>query len=364
MSKFFYWSFCLLLILAGWGVGCSSSNDVIEKEENMEGNPDDKYIITEKLCTKNASKEAVKVYTYLRNCWGKKMLSSTMANVDWNVNEAVWVNRHVGQYPAIACFDYMNLPSSPANWIDYGKTQVIEDWWKAGGLIAACWHWNVPVTEGATDFKCLKNETDFDISEALKEGTVANQIIVSDLGKLADYLLLLQKKNIPVLWRPLHEAAGKWFWWGKDAASYKSLWKLMYETFQKKGLNNLIWIWTSETNDESWYPGDEYVDIIGRDIYQKSTVEGLKKDFDWLIKAYPDKLIALSECGSVPEMEEQWESGAKWSWFMTWYDYETTKETTTASFNSGNHMHADKTWWNNAMSQDYIINRDDLPSFK
>ena len=81
----------------------------------------------------------------------------------------------------------------------------------------------------------MKNETDFDIAKALQEGTKENQIIQSDLEELANYLLLLKQKNIPVLWRPLHEAAGKWFWWGKDADSYKSLWKLMFETFQKKG---------------------------------------------------------------------------------------------------------------------------------
>ena len=38
----------------------------------------------------------------------------------------------------------------------------------------------------------------------------------------------------------------------------------MFETFKSKGINNLIWVWTTETNDDTWYPGDEYVDIIGQ----------------------------------------------------------------------------------------------------
>lgn len=25
--------------------------------------------------------------------------------------------------------------------------------------------------------------------------------------------------GVPVLWRPLHEAGGKWFWWGSHGAS-------------------------------------------------------------------------------------------------------------------------------------------------
>lgn len=86
-----------------------------------------------------------------------------MANVAWNVNEAIWVNRQTGKHPAIACFDYMNLPASPADWIDYNKTSVVEDWWNAGGLVAACWHWNVPVTENSSEYKCMISETDFDI---------------------------------------------------------------------------------------------------------------------------------------------------------------------------------------------------------
>lgn len=148
----------------------------------------------------------------------------------------------------------MNLPASPADWIDYNKTSVVEDWWNAGGLVAACWHWNVPVTENSSEYKCMVSETDFDIVKALEEGTRENEIIKADLEELASYLLLLKQKNIPVIWRPLHEAAGKWFWWGKDAVSYKRLWKLVYETFKQKGLNNLIWVWTSETNDKDWYP--------------------------------------------------------------------------------------------------------------
>ena len=84
---------------------------------------------------------------------------------------------------------------------------------------------------------------------------------------MAGYLKLLHDANIPVIWRPLHEAAGGWFWWGKNADSFKKLWIQMFDYFKAQGLNNLIWVWTSETGDADWYPGDAYVDIIGRDLY-------------------------------------------------------------------------------------------------
>jgi hypothetical protein len=57
--------------------------------------------------------------------------------------------------------------------------------------------------------------------------------------------------------------------------SLKDLWRLMFETFEAKGLNNLIWVWTAEPNDNAWYPGDEYVDIVGRDVYGKPAAAAL-----------------------------------------------------------------------------------------
>ena len=110
---------------------------------------------------------------------------------------------------------------------------------------------------------------------------------------------------------------------------------------------------------------DQKVDLILNEMYGLRTdVNELKRNFDLLKKTYPKKLIALSECGNVSTIEKQWEAGAKWAWFMTWYDYDTTKETTSATFNAGSHTHADKAWWNNALSQNYVVNRDNLPSFK
>ena len=71
-------------------------------------------------------------------------------------------------------------------------------------------------------------------------------MFTEDLKNAAAYLKLLRDADIPVLWRPFHEAAGGWFWWGKDAASFKSLWIAMFNYFKTEGLDNLIWVWTTE----------------------------------------------------------------------------------------------------------------------
>lgn len=325
------------------------------------------------LCTPSPSKQAEKVFSYLYQIQGKKSLSAAMANVNWNTNEAEWVYKHTGKYPAINCFDYMHLYTSPCSWIDYTNINVIEKWWKQRGLVSAAWHWNVPKTQGNTkDYAFYtpgkgqgQAETDFDITQAIQEDTYEHRLLMADLNQIAYCLQLLQKKRIPVLWRPLHEAAGGWFWWGaKGPEAYKVLWKLMFKTFQEKGLDNLIWIWTSEGNDSEWYPGNEYVDIIGRDIYNRNEVSEMAFEYQRLKEAYPGKIILLSECGSVPRISEQWNAGAKWSCFMPWYDYERTKNISDEDFQMTKHTFADKAWWEDAWKQNFVLSRDELPSMK
>ena len=47
---------------------------------------------------------------------------------------------------------------------------------------------------------------------------------------------------------------------------YKKLWYYLYDELTNKyGCTNLIWVWNGQNPE--WYPGDEYVDVIGEDIY-------------------------------------------------------------------------------------------------
>lgn len=355
----------VLIAMSFFSCESEAANPVREKQTEGES--------SHSLCNPNPSKQAIKVFNYLYEIQGHKTLSATMANVNWNINEAEWVYKHTGKYPAINGFDYMHLYTSPCNWIDYTNTTVVENWWKQRGLVSAAWHWNVPKTQGNTTEYAFyapgkgqgQAETDFDAGKAIQEGSDEYKILMADLNQIAHCLQLLQKKKIPVLWRPLHEAAGGWFWWGaKGPKVYKALWTLMFKTFQEKGLNNLIWIWTSEGDDSDWYPGDEYVDIIGRDIYNQKEVSNLEFEYHRLTKNYPGKIVILSECGGVPKISEQWNAGAKWTCFMPWYDYERTNNTSETDFSMPEHNYADKEWWEDAWKQDFVVSRDELPSMK
>lgn len=124
-----------------------------------------------------------------------------------------------------------------------------------------------------------------------------------------------------MLFRPLHEASGGWFWWGAAGPdAYKKLYIAIYEKLTNEyGLNNLIWVWNGQ--DADWYPGDEYVDIIGEDIYPGERV------YSSQISAYLNaaqnysterKLVYMTENGCVFDPELARRDGAMWGMWCTW----------------------------------------------
>ncbi len=322
-----------------------------------------KFSLASSLCTPNATSQAINVYNFLKQNFGVKVISGTMANVNFNIDEAQWVYNQTGKWPALACVDYIHLMYSPANWIDYSSITTFQNWWNNNGLLAASWHWNVPKSQNSTEYT-FGIDTQFKASNATVEGTWENAIIKADLEKISTYLLLLKNAGIPLIWRPLHEASGNifqysggkaWFWWGNDGAdAYKNLWRYMYTYFQNKGLNNLIWVWTTETADANYYPGDDYVDIIGCDIYPKENIhDSQSSTFNKVLAISNKKLITLSECGGIPNPNLMYSAGDMWSWFMPWYGDYTRSDSQNGS-----------QYWKAIMSNNLVITRDQMPSLK
>jgi mannan endo-1,4-beta-mannosidase len=308
------------------------------------------------------SPEAQNVMNFLKQTYGIKTISGTMANVNWNTDEADWVYAQTGKYPALNCFDFIHHIFSPSNWIDYSNTSVVENWWKAGGLVAAMWHWNVPANSGISDqyafyYGSKSDQTLFDVSKISDENSEEYRLMIKDIDTISGYLNILKSKGIPVIWRPLHEAAGGWFWWGaKGVAPFKSLWKLMFERMTHyHHLDNLIWVWTSEGNDPDWYPGDEYVDIVGRDLYPTTNVHDSQLTEFNKVKAIISnrKMIALTECGGIPDPDLMFEKGDTWLWFMPWYGSHTRDDS-----------HNGAAYWRTVMNNSHVITRDQMPDLK
>lgn len=281
------------------------------------------------------------------------------AAVGWwqgSVKNASWTDLVTGS-------GVVELTSAQTSYVVRLTEDALNEVKENGLVISGCNHTVTGVYIGTpatvydlgTDYTYKPDETTFDAANATVEGTWENKVFTSDMAAVAGYLKLLKDAGIPVLWRPFHEAAGKWFWWGKDAASHKAMWIAMFNYFKAQGLDNLIWVWTTETGDEDWYPGDQYVDIIGRDIYSKDA-ETCASQYAAISATYGNKMITLSECGTVGKISEQWAAGARWSWFMPWYDGEEEDGTPI--------VHADEAWWKDAMEQSYVITRDEVPSME
>lgn len=387
--KYYHFGRILLLAFAFSLQSCGPSLPALEEDPGQTEEPNMPEDLAPEI-TSGLSSEAVKLLTYIKGISGKQILSGCMANVNWNINEALWIFRHTGKYPAINCFDYIHLPFSPSSWIDYSNTQIVEDWWNKGGIVAAMWHWNLPANDqaGYTTAPGLElddKHTAFDLRKIDDVNSKEYKQLVADIDKVAGYLKLLCDKHIPVLWRPLHEAGGNysrpewgtphwsnevglaWFWWGYYGPEYfKKLWQLMFYRFTTiHKLNNLIWVWTFEpVNTEAWFPGEEYVHITGSDVYNVGDTKSLQQLYQSQVAAFPELPSALSECGSVAEISAQWEQGAKWTYFMTWYDYARTNSITAPGFASTTHEHASAEWWEKVFECDFVLSRDEVPSLK
>lgn len=285
--------------------------------------------IDAQLCDSEATEATKELYRWLReDVWGKKVISGTNALWDYNITEAEKVSGYCGKLPKMNVFDFQHhYHSTP----DY-RSDVAYSWHRSGGIVGFIWHWHIPKTPfsrnlGDRGFYTpgqSKDVTYFRPANAVVEGSLENKVLLADLDEIVGHMLHYQSLGIPVVWRPFHEAAGnewgvKWFWWGIDGRdAFIDLWNYVQDYMWEKGVHNCIYVWTSQLFDTDWYPGDHRVDIIGRDNYDTDYHASKSGDFNRLRNDYPNKMIALSECGYVPSAQSMVNDGAMWLFVAPW----------------------------------------------
>ena len=336
---------------------------------------------TRKLSNPNASDTAKRLYSYLCDVYGKHIIAGQQEYCGdhnynlWNSpdvfikdNEAEfeYIQEKTGKQPAIRGIDFLAYNTS-SDWRDHAPERVIEWVNKYHGIATVSWHWNVPCEEGSEDVAFYVESanpkyTTFSISNALKEGTWENKVIMADIELIAGELQKLKEADVPVLWRPLHEAEGAWFWWGAEGAEpCKKLYRLLYDKLTNEyGLDNLIWIWTSSTSPEAadWYPGDDVVDIIGCDKYNCAdglpNLSSIASTFYSLVQStYGQKMVTMSENDSIPSLENLVNDKAAWLYFCPWYMNYLTSEQNNPVDNLIE-----------IYNSDYCITLDELPDLK
>jgi mannan endo-1,4-beta-mannosidase len=244
--------------------------------------------------------------------------------------ELDYIRSLTGKQPAIRGFDFLSYSSATEtlNPTDHkieevngnrGSTEQAIEWFtQHNGIVTFCWHWYAPL--GGNDKSFYTKHTNFDLNAALIEGSEGYAALLTDMDLIALELMKLRDAGVPVLWRPLHEADGGWFWWGAHGSdAFKKLYYWMYDRYTNHHqLNNLIWVWNARKAD--WYPGDKVVDINGVDYYSPEGNHGpLRCSFDEEVTVTGHrKPIALTENGPILDPDKLIETHTSWLWFMIW----------------------------------------------
>lgn len=240
--------------------------------------------------------------------------------------------RHVGLIGADLGF----FPSS------HYPVQTLIDHWNAGGLVTVSWHADNPFVPGYDAYWNTVAHKERINLKALLRGSPKTEAWTNyrtELDAMAGALQKLRDAGVTVIWRPFHEMNGDFFWWGMDAynnqptntEAFKSLWVDLYHTLTVDyGLDNLIWTysvipyvdWNAEVT--SFYPGSDYVDLVGMDYY------GVTPDFpDYEALKSLGKTIVMSESGPRDSGYGQWNMmelahrlKGKAAYFLQWHSWQ------------------------------------------
>lgn len=340
-------TFCFSTILAcSLFTACGDDSSSTKSSEEPESS--DSAGEYSKPVTDGATESAQKLYNFLSLNYGKKTVSGFMtgdvsSSKVKDLPDVVAFKERTGKYPALVGFDFLfatGLKASDAWYKEYTQMALdaAKDLWNQGGIPAFTWHWKDPsdkIDAFYTQSGNSKEYTDFDFTQGFadpactancawnKESETYKQL-VSDIDEIADMFLTLQESGVAAIFRPLHEASGKWFWWGaKGGAAFQALYNLVYdEMVGVKGVKNLIWVWNPEyAKDTDWNPGASKYDVISLDIYEAWDYSSkFTAAHSELIANYgTDKMLAISENGPIPDMSVMASEKSVWSWWMPWY---------------------------------------------
>ena len=282
------------------------------------------------LSNKDSDYNAKALYQYLCESYGKQVLLGQHDTIGTSA-ETDMIYKTTGKYPAIRFGDLMLATEKDSITTDT-EMNIAMDWASKDGIVGYMWHWAAPDDKR----EYYADQTDFDIKKAVtkeniaelsledikklqKDGKLSKECVavVQDIDTVSERLSTLRDEGIAVLWRPLHEASNGDFWWGNDKEAYKWLWKLMYERQTKyHKLNNLIWVWSAQNAD--WYVGDEYCDVLSCDVYDDGNKDAQVNIMLFLQSISKNKPIAMSECGSFPDIQSIADEKAMWAFIGQW----------------------------------------------
>jgi len=175
------------------------------------------------------------------------------------------VHEKTNHWPAMIGLDYADFAKGGLEYKTVNR--VAAEYARQGGLVTISAHLYNPANPKGGGLR----DQGVDLEKILTPGNEAHDRWMKELDSMAAGLRELQDAGVVVLWRPLHEMNGGWFWWGgKDPATFIRVWRHMFDYFTTtQGLDNLLWVYSPNHGEKTaaYYAGDRYVDIVGLDAY-------------------------------------------------------------------------------------------------
>jgi len=197
----------------------------------------------------------------------------------------------------------------------------------AGSIIYLCWHMLRPTEDEpgkpreSWSGSVQARLTDEQWQELITPDTPLHRRWEKYMDTAAGYLKQLQDAHIPVLWRPMHENNGGFFWWGgrPGASGTAQLYREVYARMvYVHHLDNLLWVWNQNGPAPvgeffNFFPGRRYCDVVSYDNYRELS----DRYYHEILDLADGKPIALGEVGRPPSSETL-KAQPKWAWFMVW----------------------------------------------
>ena len=295
------------------------------------------------------NEKTMEVWNYLRSVYGKQVITCQQMMGNECYEDLVFYTA-TNDLTAMKGYDFIFCTGS------YHSDDMIDEaieWSKeSGGLCAFTWHWNVPKDidnpEGGYAFY-TSEITNFSQVNAVTPGTKEYETVIHDIDLIATKIQRMESEGVTILFRPLHEASGAWFWWGlqgRDSATnevFQKLWYMIYDRLENyHKLTNIIWVWNGQNPHTAIHPNA--FDIEGIDRYydqEDISAEALSTYYE---KCYGElagydkycaelagmestgKMMALTECGYIPDPEGIKAANTMWLYYMVWngdFIYET-----------------------------------------
>ncbi len=152
---------------------------------------------------------------------------------------------------------------------------------KAGHIVELVWHPDHPSNQNLFGTPI----STANLRNLINDSTSVGRAWQTQLNRAAAVLQKFQAQGVTVLFRPLHEQNGDFFWWGDDGstgaarrarqAAWTAVWRdMVTELTVRKSLKNLLFIFgTNQVNyggvvpPLTYYPGAAWADMVGIDVY-------------------------------------------------------------------------------------------------